>query len=172
MNNIQIIKLSLSRWEEYKNLRLEALRESPTAFQASPEEYDDKKDDYWQKKLKCYQGIDGILFFAEDAGKLVGMVGVDFNQRIKRKHAVTIVGMYVNQNYRGKGIATLLLDTAIKEIQQRKEIIKIDLDVNTENQVAINLYQKFGFEIVGTYHKELYVNGKYYDFYEMEKLLN
>jgi len=38
MDNIKIIKLTPERWEEYKNLRLEALKNSPTAFASSYED--------------------------------------------------------------------------------------------------------------------------------------
>lgn len=171
MNNIKIIKLPLERWEEYRDLRLEALKNAPTAFEASPEEYTDKKDDYWYKKLKNYQRQEEIILFAEDNGQLIGIVGVDFNSQIKRKHAVTIVGTYVKPKYQGQGIASMLVEAILKEIGHKPGVVKIDLDVNTENPAGIKLYEKFGFKIVGTYQKELYVNGKYYDYFEMEKLL-
>lgn len=169
--DIKIIHLPLERWSKYKDLRLEAIKSAPTAFLASVEEYSDKDDTYWQEKLKGYQGIDGLIFFAENNGKLVGMLGVDFNHRIKKRHAVTFGGVYVKEKFRGHGIGGLLIGAALDEIKDKKDIVKIDLDVNTENKSAIALYQRFGFEIVGKYQKELYVDGKYYDFYEMERIL-
>ena len=40
--------------------------------------------------------------------------------------------------------------------------------VNTEALAAIRLYEKLGFEIVGTAHREEKVDGRYYDLHYME----
>jgi RimJ/RimL family protein N-acetyltransferase len=50
-------------------------------------------------------------------------------------------------------------------------IAKIKLAVNSEQQAAIKLYKKFGFEIVGKLEKELFVDGQYYDELMMERHL-
>lgn len=55
-----------------------------------------------------------------------------------------IVNLFVNQKYRNKKIASLLLENLIKKGEMQK-IINITLEVNSTNKIAIHLYKKFGF---------------------------
>lgn len=69
---------------------------------------------------------------------------------------VEITNIVTKKNERKKGIGKLLLD---KLIQMAFELKKdISLEVNEENNAAINLYKKAGFEEVGIRKK--YYNGK------------
>lgn len=172
MTNIKIIKLPPKRWLEYKVLKLEALKNEPTAFISSYEDKLKEQDTYWQQKAKqLFEGKTSIGFFAEVQNTLIGSMALNLNRESKAQHRATVVAAYVNPVYQGQGIATMLMEAIILEASKRPELIKLDLDVNTQNKKAINLYKKFGFQIVGTYHKDLKVEDKYYDLYEMEKLL-
>ena len=171
MNDLKIIKLPPERWEEYKNLRLEALKDSPASFSKSYELIAQKPDEYWKDAIKKYEGVEGVIFFAQANGKLIGMIGIDYKSDPKIKHSVTIAGFYVTPEFRNKGVGKKLFIEAIENIKTLEGVIKIDLDVNTDNTTAINMYKSFGFEITGTYNKELFIDGKYYDLYEMEKFL-
>jgi len=169
---MNIIKLEPSRWEEYKNLRLEALKNEPTAFAASYEEKASKEDEYWQNQLKKFQEAqEDSMWFAEADGKLVGMAGWYRNNTEKLRHTATIYAIYTNPEFRGKGIAGRLITSVLNELESKPEIVKIDLNVNTKNEAAANLYKKLGFEVVGTLHKEIFVDGEYFDEYEMEKIV-
>ena len=55
-------------------------------------------------------------------------------------------GLYVNEDFRNKGIARKLLDEVIKEILLIGDY-KIFINVLKENVVAYNLYKSFGFII-------------------------
>ena len=55
-----------------------------------------------------------------------------------------IVNLFINQKYRNKKIASLLLENLIKKGEMQK-IINITLEVNSTNKIAIHLYKKFGF---------------------------
>ena len=55
-----------------------------------------------------------------------------------------IVNLFINQKYRNKKIASLLLDNLIKK-GERQKTINITLEVNSTNKIAIHLYKKFGF---------------------------
>ena len=56
-------------------------------------------------------------------------------------------------------------------VARMKKLSKICLNVNTDNDRAINLYKKAGFEIEGKLCKESYVNGEYRDEYRMALFL-
>ena len=169
---MNIIKLEPSRWEEYKNLRLEALKKEPTAFAASYEEKVGKEDEYWQNQLKKFQEAEeDSMWFAEVNSQLVGLTGWYRSNTEKLRHSASVYAVYVKPEYRGKGIAKELIKKVLDEIESKPEIVKIDLNVNTKNETAANLYKKLGFEIVGTLHKEIFVDGEYFDEYEMEKIV-
>ncbi len=61
--------------------------------------------------------------------------------------------LYVIEEYRNKGYASKLLEHVIN-----KGLHNITLEVSEDNISAINLYKKFGFEIVSK--REKYYNGK------------
>ena len=56
----------------------------------------------------------------------------------------------------------------LAELRSMGEIEKVSLMVNTEALAAIRLYEKLGFAIVGTAHREEKVAGRYYDLHYME----
>ena len=70
--------------------------------------------------------------------------------------------MKVTKAYRGLGIGKRLLKIAIYRARQRRHISKIKLSVIDNNQSAIQLYQKLGFEEEGVLRNELReVTGEY-----------
>lgn len=172
MDNIQIIKLPQERWQEYKKLRLEALVSEPTAFGSTPEEENVKTNQDWQNDLKKFQeSKNRFCYFVEINGKLAGMAGAYRESHLKLSHIVVLFGIYLAIEYRGKGISKKLLKTLLDDLKARPDVIKLNLDVTTIQKPAINLYKSFGFEIVGELKKELLVDGKFYDVFEMEKYL-
>lgn len=48
---MQITQLPPARWQDYKNLRLEAVRNSPQSFLSTVEETEAEPDQEWQKKI-------------------------------------------------------------------------------------------------------------------------
>ena len=57
-----------------------------------------------------------------------------------------ILNIVVKENYRNKKIATNLIDTLISEFSENIEMLT--LEVAVDNIKAINLYKKFGLEII------------------------
>jgi ribosomal protein S18 acetylase RimI-like enzyme len=98
--------------------------------------------------------------------------GGDDGRGRKREPLATIFGVFVAPEARGRGVGVLLLRALLDELRARPKIVKVMLSVNTQQRAAIQLYEKFGFRIVGTMEKELNLNGTYYDEYHMEKVLN
>ncbi len=105
-----------------------------------------------------------IGYFDED--KIVGYICV----RTMYEEA-QVCNIAVLPECRRKGIATKLIE-AMLELSAKKECEICELEVNTENTPAIQLYQKCGFEIVGT-RKNFYRRTRYAsrDAYTMTKRL-
>lgn len=67
----------------------------------------------------------------------------------------------------GLAFGKKLLESLINEAKTKSSLIT--LEVNTENEIAINLYKKYGFETLGK-RKKYYNNT--YDAYIMTKYLS
>ena len=78
---------------------------------------------------------------------------------------VEIIYIFVCKHCRNKGVASKLLKSLIDIVGDKENIT---LEVRTDNEVAIRLYQSSGFEIIAT-RKNYYDNC---DGYLMEKKLN
>lgn len=161
---IKITKLAADRWNEYRDLRLEALASDPLAFGSSLEEEERLTEDDWKRRIQN-------ALFALFNERPVGMIVYIFNDRPKTKHVADIFGVYVSADYRGKGIGTKLLERALSLIRKNKEVVKVKLAVNPEQLSAVKLYKSAGFVVVGRMKKELKVGRRFFDELLMEKYL-
>lgn len=161
---LEIKRLRADRWEEYRDLRLEALRRDPTAFGSSPEAEENLTEEEWRKRIQ------NTLFALSD-GRVVGMVAVVLNERPKTRHVADVFGVYVSPDHRGGGVGTRLLEEAMRLIRKNGGVVKVKLAVNPEQRAAVRLYEKMGFQVAGRLKKELKVGRRFYDELLMEKLL-
>lgn len=167
-----IFSLPATRWRDSKRLRLEALRQEPTAFAASYADELAFSDDVWLARLRsARQRANNMTFYAELDGKLVGMAGANWSQREKLRHVAEIYSVYVSPGQRGKGIASQLLRRILAELSLLPQIEKVRLSVNGHCLPAIRLYERLGFEQIGRARRELKVAGSYFDLLYMERLI-
>ena len=82
----------------------------------------------------------GQIFFAVSNNKAVGTVAMIFNS----KNKFELAKMTVKSNFRGKGIANLLMDKCI-QFATEKKAKEIFLISNDSLKIARNLYDKYGF---------------------------
>jgi len=71
------------------------------------------------------------------------------------------LGISVKTEYRGRGIATSLLNEALEKCREKFEII--ELSVFSTNTVAKRLYEKAGFKIFGSRPKSIKRGERYFD---------
>ena len=96
----------------------------------------------------------------DDGGLRGTIVFKEIYERIEIEYIV------VDKKFRKSKIATSLMEYLIK-YSKDKEIENISLEVNVNNIAAINLYKKFGFEVVAK--RENYYNNE--DAYLMVKVI-
>ena len=169
MSKSAIITLPPARWREVRQLRLEALLDTPTAFASSYEEEAALPEEVWVDRLTTAFERDGNLtYFAEVGGELVGMAGAGWSAKPKLRHVAEVYGVYVSPGMRSRGVASALMRRLLDELRALDQIEKVNLTVNTEARTAVRLYEKLGFEIVGRARRELKVDGCYYDLHFME----
>ena len=99
---------------------------------------------------------------------VVAIVGLHINKNPRLRHSAS-VGIMVHTAHQGKGVGTALLKKVIDLADNWLMLVRLDLTVFTENQGAVKLYQKFGFEIEGTKKFAAIRHGKYADEYLMAR---
>ena len=147
--------------EEFRALRLRALREEPEAFGSSWEEESARPLEQTVVRL---QG-DGMTAFGgfDDAGRLAGMVRLHRQDGVKSEHKADIISMYVAPEARGRGMGKMLLDAAIAHARATPGIEQLLLAVNVANTPARNLYLAMGFEPFGREPRALKIGDHYFD---------
>ena len=158
---MEIRVLTADDAEEYRTLRLRALREEPEAFGSSWEEENARPLEQTMARL---QG-DGMTAFGgfDDAGRLAGMVRLRRQDGVKAEHKADILGMYVAPEVRGRGLGRMLLGAAIAQARATSGIEQLMLAVNTNNTPARNLYLAMGFEPFGREPRALKIGDRYFD---------
>ena len=149
----------------YRELRLEALQDSPTAFSADYQKNLSEPLKYWEDRLTMHPD-EATLFLAEHDHKLIGMTGIARGGSPKTRHAAIVWGVYVKPEWRGLHIAEELIKSCLTWATLRKVIVA-RLGVEATNKSAIRCYERSGFKIYSTEPRALYYDGKYYDFHHM-----
>ena len=80
-------------------------------------------------------------------GVPLGTAGVYFVNDAGEKIA-NVVGVFVVKEARGRKIGSMLIETVINRLKQEKEIKKVRLNVNKDQETAVEMYKKFGFEVI------------------------
>jgi len=170
-------KISIGRivsedWQLYRALRLDALLESPAAFATIFEEERSQSDDNWISKVSHFALSEKQrMFVAKTEDRMVGMMGLVFDPRHKRRHIATMVSVYITPDFRGKGISKLLMAAMLDDVWRVPYIRKVQLLVNPKQTEAIGLYKAFGFHEVGKLEKEVEIDETYFDMLLMEQWL-
>ena len=111
-------------------------------------------DDFWDKNILRDELLNSNSYYlvAKNENMILGFGGIS-----QVLDEVTLNNIVVKRNFRGLGIASILLDNLIK-IAINNNSSFITLEVNINNKIAIHLYNKYGFKKVGLRKK--YYNHK------------
>jgi Acetyltransferases, including N-acetylases of ribosomal proteins len=121
----------------------------------------------WQDRLKDRVGIKQIVACIDDI--VVGLLTLDANQRPRRSH-VADFGITVDKRFHGRGVGSALMQSMVEMCDNWLPIKRIELTVFADNEPAVALYRKFGFEIEGTGKQFALRNGEYVDAYFMARM--
>lgn len=111
-----------------------------------------------------------ILLVSEADDQIIGMSNITQFNAAKQRH-IAEIGICLVEEYWGYGIASMMMEMML-EFAENSDLKIITLEVAQENEAAIKLYEKFGFEIVGKLRKRLIVESCYLDSFVMEKVLD
>ena len=110
--------------------------------------------------LYSYVALDGEL--------VVGNLGLEVARHARRRHVASL-GMAVRDDSHQKGVGTALMETALDMADNWLNLGRVELTVFTDNEPAIKLYKKFGFEIEGEAKDYAFRNGEYVPAYYMAR---
>jgi RimJ/RimL family protein N-acetyltransferase len=135
---IEITKAGAEDAQRLRSLRLAALKDAPYAFGAKHEDELLISDSQWQDRLKythwCFVVADGVD---------IGLLAVDKADK-DRNSDCWLSSWWINDAFRGQGVAELMMKWVIK-LSQENDWKIIGLGVWPENLRARNAYKKLGF---------------------------
>jgi ribosomal protein S18 acetylase RimI-like enzyme len=127
----RVRRLTPQDWEEFRDIRLRSLADSPDAFGSRLEREQAFGEEEWRQRLR------GPVYVVDDPGP-VAVGGVFDNAGTPH-----IWGMWTDPAHRGRGHARRILDALIPAGTPAQ------LDVTISNDRARTTYERYGFVVTG-----------------------
>ena len=123
----------------------------------------------WRQRI-AEQGEGRHNLVAVAGSRVVGMFGIStFPGRPRRRH-VGAIDIVVHDEWHGKGVGSALMRAGLDLADNWLNLTRLELEVYTDNEAAIHLYERFGFEREGTLRQHAFRDGRYVDSYVMARL--
>ena len=134
----------------FKDVRLRALADSPTAFSSTYARESEFPDEEWMRRAEHWNGeqaIGYLAFDAPDESRACGLVACYTREEagVRSGH---VISLWVNPGYRRAGVALMLIE-ALKAWARWCGLPQLTLMVTSVNQGAITFYQRAGFQFSG-----------------------
>ena len=144
-------RITAERFPACWALRLRALRDHPDAFgQPLAEAVKLSAAEALDQFRTRWDDGDNRAFGAFDPdGVPLGMTGVVREPRRKNRHRMSVWGVYVVPEARGRGISAALLDRALRHAREVPGVLQIHITAASHNTAAIRAYERAGFVRVG-----------------------
>lgn len=102
-------------------------------------------------------------------GKVVGGASLHRHERHRQSHAASL-GMAVHDAFAGRGVGSALMSAIIDVADNWWNLTRLELEVYVDNDRAIALYERFGFEREGLFRAHAFRDGQYVDTLAMARL--
>ena len=157
MNKLEIKEIKSDQVERYKKFLRFGLINDEENFRLT-------KNDDLNSPFPTNDTFDSFTLGAYSENELAGIVSFarDGIDREKLRHKGILFRMYVSRDFRGKGIAKLLIEKLIERVKLISDIEQINLTVISNNANAKTLYEKFGFETYGSEQNAIKWKNKYF----------
>jgi L-phenylalanine/L-methionine N-acetyltransferase len=126
----------------------------------------------WEQRLKnnLPPGGTDLPLVAVADGEVIGSAGLHGTGPALRRRHVMQLGMAVAPPAQGRGVGKALMAALIDYADNWGQVLRIELCVYVDNERALKLYQRFGFEIEGRLRGYALRAGHYVDSYAMARL--
>lgn len=122
----------------------------------------------WRKRLATDDERQ-LKLVALHQDQVIGDLGLEQFARVRRAHCAN-VGMGVAVPWQGKGVGSLLMAAALDVADNWMNLRRVELTVYADNEAAIALYRKFGFENEGLLRDYAVRDGRWVDALAMARL--
>ena len=145
--------------DDYRRVRLNALRLHPEAFVAA---YEDEVAFDRAQIVERLTAPGFTRFGGFGDGELVGLSGLQIRPGGKERHKARLFSMYVDAAHRRSGLAERLVDAVIAGARKGGAVV-LQLSVVVGNARAQRLYRRMGFTVYGVERRSLLVDGVFFD---------
>ncbi len=157
--SVDVRRVRADEWERVRDLRLDAVRDpaAAIAFLHSFAEESAHDDAFWQERTTGAASGEAVAqFVAESDGEWVGTAtvlrrpagSVDHHGRPVTAARGDVVGVFIRQEHRGRGIVEALFDAAARWAASLGDSA-LTLDVHVDNARAQAAYRRAGFADTG-----------------------
>ena len=109
-----------------------------------------------------------VALVALQQERVVGSASLEQQPRIRRQHCGAL-GMGVARDCQGQGIGSQLLAALLDLADNWMNLQRVELTVFSDNEPALALYRKFGFEEEGLLRRYALRDGVFVDCYSMAR---
>ncbi len=165
--------MEIDDFTRFLEIQREALLQSPEVFGSDYEWFESlsilSKEQRYEKYMNFpYQFILGAV---QADGSIVGMIGFSSFDSSKTRHKGTLWGLFVRRPYRGRGLATRLVQSVLDAARDLFDVEQVQLTISTQNDASYGLYLRLGFNVFGTELHARKIGDSYVDEYHMVKFL-
>jgi GNAT superfamily N-acetyltransferase len=141
---IEIVPVTMGNIDAFREVRLRALKEDPTAFGSTYAHEAGFSQDEWNARVERWNGNRGIGFLAMRAASTCGLVGA----LLEEDGLAQLVSMWTAPESRRAGIGRMLVEAVIGWAREHG-VATLRLMVTSCNPEAEQFYQRLGFERTG-----------------------
>ena len=111
-----------------------------------------------------------VLLVAERGGEIVGSAGMHPTGPSPRRRHTMALGISVRADAQRQGVGSALMQAMCDYADRWLGLLRLELTVYVDNQRAIALYRRFGFEVEGRHRSYVLRDGAFVDAFAMARL--
>ena len=111
-----------------------------------------------------------VLLVAERDGGIVGSSGMHPTGPSPRRRHTMVIGLSVRADVQGQGVGSALMQAMCDYADRWIGLLRLELTVYVDNERAVGLYRRFGFEIEGRHRGYVLRDGAFVDAFAMARM--